>query len=65
MQKGERFVKLGNIAVYANDFDECIYVFNFKDKSIKNLYKTENGMIKFILMENTYTFYHIITEEKG
>lgn len=55
MQKGERFVKLGNIAVYANDFDECIYVFNFKDKSIKKLYKTENGIDK-IYFDGEYIY---------
>ena len=46
MQKGERFLKLRDIAIFANDYDECIYIFNLKNKNIKKLYKTENGIEK-------------------
>lgn len=46
MQKGDNFAKLGNTIIYANEFDECIYVIDLKKKSINNIYKTENGVDK-------------------
>lgn len=42
-QKGSRFAKWGNNAVYMNDFDETIYQFNLSTKESKKLYKPEKG----------------------
>lgn len=46
MQKGDRFAKFENIIIYANDYDESIYMLNLKDKNIKKIYKAENGIDK-------------------
>lgn len=46
MQKGDRFAKLGNIIIYANDYDGSIYMLDLKEKNIKKIYKTENGIDK-------------------
>lgn len=46
MHKGDNFLKLGDIAIYANIFDECIYTINLNNKNIKKIYKSENGIEK-------------------
>lgn len=55
MQKGEKFAKLGEVIIYVNDFDECIYMFNIKDKSYKKLYHSEYGISK-IYFDGEYVY---------
>lgn len=55
MQKGEHFAKLGDIAIYANDFDEIIYMFNIKENSFKKLYHSKDGISK-IYFDGKYVY---------
>jgi len=55
MQNGGNFVKLGNVAVYVNDFDEYVYIFNTDDKTHKKLYHSEDGINK-IYFDGQYVY---------
>lgn len=54
-QKGGKFAKLGDIAIYANDFDEYIYIFNIKESTHKKLYHAEDGIEK-IYFDGEYIY---------
>lgn len=55
MQTGERFAKVGDTIVFSTFFDNCIYKYDLKNKTLTNLCELEDGVLH-IYFDGEYVY---------